>query len=515
MRSTQPRNAGTAISPAFEDRIASDEVTARAAQHRSMPTHPNSGRISRRTSVRRRLLLFLIPSLMLLVVGAAALTYFVALHVATYAYDRSLLDPALDIAANITTDVDGTRLAMQEQAQQALLYDHEDIVVFQVRTPAGDVVVGDRDLARPPPLVAGERAFFDSRLHGEPVRVAVVRSATGMVVQVAETLHKRNRLIWEILAAGVLPTLLIAVATVVLAWTGVARGLSPLSWVRTQLLCRTPEDLQPLDEHSTPVEIAPAVEALNRLFAQLRESNEMQQRFLSNAAHQLRTPLAGLQLHLELLLRRDLPADVHAEIDGLHAATVRASHLANQLLALAKAEARADQANRLAVTDLYAVADDAVHEWVQRAIAAGIDLGFDLAHADIAGNALLLGELLDNLLDNALRYTPAGGTVTVRCGREQGKPYLCVEDNGPGIPESAHGTVFERFSRLAGSPGNGAGLGLSIVKEVVERHRAVLRMETPAGGGTRIVVTFPSVDVDTTVSSNARSTLPEHATLAS
>ena len=472
-------------------------------------------RIPRRTSVRRRLLLFLIPSLLLLVVSAAALTYFVALHVATYAYDRSLLDPALDIAANITTDGDGTRLAMQEQAQQALLYDHEDSVVFQVRTPAGDVVVGDRDLAPPPQLSAGGLAFFDSRLHGEPIRIAAVRSESGMYVQVAETLHKRNRLIWEILAAGVLPTLLIAVATLVLAWTGVARGLSPLSWVRTQLLRRSPDDLRPLDEHATPVEIAPAVEALNRLFAQLRQSNEMQQRFLSNAAHQLRTPLAGLQLHLELLLRRDLPSDVHAEIDGLHAATVRATHLANQLLALAKAEGRTDQANRLVVTDLYAVADHAVHEWVQRAIAAGTDLGFDLAHVDIAGNALLLGELLDNLLDNALRYTPAGGAITVRCGRERGQPYLCVEDNGPGIPESAHERVFERFFRLPGSPGNGAGLGLSIVKEVVERHRAVLRMESPAGGGTRIVVTFPSIDVDAAVSLNATSAPPERATALS
>jgi two-component system sensor histidine kinase TctE len=285
--------------------------------------------------------------------------------------------------------------------------------------------------------------------------------------------------------------------------------------VRTQLLRRSPDDLRPLDEHATPVEIAPAVEALNRLFAQLRQSNEMQQRFLSNAAHQLRTPLAGLQLHLELLLRRDLPSDVHAEIDGLHAATVRATHLANQLLALAKAEGRTDQANRLVVTDLYAVADHAVHEWVQRAIAAGTDLGFDLAHVDIAGNALLLGELLDNLLDNALRYTPAGGAITVRCGRERGQPYLCVEDNGPGIPESAHERVFERFFRLPGSPGNGAGLGLSIVKEVVERHRAVLRMESPAGGGTRIVVTFPSIDVDAAVSLNATSAPPERATALS
>jgi two-component system sensor histidine kinase TctE len=446
---------------------------------------------ARRGSIRRRLLLFLIPSLLLLVVGAAALTYHVALRVATSAYDRSLLDPALDIAANIRDDASGPHLAMQAQAQQALLYDHEDEVVFQVRDASGAVIVGNPSLAPPPSLAPAERAFFDSRYAGEPVRVAAVRSDSGLYVQVAETLHKRNRLVWEILAAGLLPALLIAVGTLALAWTGVARGLAPLAWIRTQILGRTPHDLRPLDDSTTPVEIAPAIEALNRLFAKLRESNESQQRFMANAAHQLRTPLAGLQLHLELLLRRDLDADFRAEISGLHAATVRASHLANQLLALAKAEASIDHPARAAVIDLYAVADRAVQEWVQRAIAREIDLGFVLEHAMVCGNALLLGELLDNLLENALRHAPHGGSVTVRCGHQGGSPFLSVEDDGPGIPLREHARIFERFYRVPGTPGDGAGLGLAIVKEVASGHGAALHIEAPDGRGTRIVVQFP------------------------
>jgi two-component system sensor histidine kinase TctE len=455
-------------------------------------------RSGRRESIRRRLLLFLIPSLLLLIVGASAVTYFVALHVATSAYDRSLLDPALDMAANVRMDADGPRLALLKQAQEALLYDHEDTLVFQIRAPGGAVVAGDDDLNLPPNLQPGERSFFDSRYHGEPVRVAAVRSDTGMYVQVAETLHKRNRLIWEILAAGLLPALLIALATFALAWTGVARGIAPLAWVRTQLLGRSPHDLRPLDEQATPTEIAPAIEALNRLLGQLRESNEMQQRFLANAAHQLRTPLAGLQMHLELLLRRDLSAEVREEISGLHVATVRASHLANQLLALAKAEASADDSTGTASVDLYAVADRAVHEWVQRAIARDIDLGFELEHAEVAGDPVLLGELLDNLLDNALRYTPRGGAVTVRCGSELSHPYLSVEDTGPGIPEAAHGRVFERFYRIQGTPGDGAGLGLAIVKEVAQRHHAALQVESPdnSARGTRIVIRFPAAAVE-------------------
>jgi two-component system sensor histidine kinase TctE len=451
-------------------------------------------RFGHRGSIRRRLLLFLIPSLLLLVVGASALTYFVALHVATSAYDRSLLDPALDMAANVKMDADGPRLALLKQAQEALLYDHEDTLVFQIRAPGGAVVAGDEDLNLPPNLQPGERSFFDSRYRGAPVRVAAVRSDNGLYVQVAETLHKRNRLIWEILAAGLLPALLIATATFAVAWTGVARGLAPLASVRTQLLGRSPHDLRPLDEHTAPTEIAPAIEALNRLLGQLRESNEMQQRFLANAAHQLRTPLAGLQMHLELLLRSDLNAAVRDEISGMHVATVRAGHLANQLLALAKAEASADDSTCTASIDLCAIADRAVHEWVQRAIARDIDLGFVLEHAHVTGDATLLGELLDNLLDNALRYTPRGGAVTVRCGTELGQPYLSVDDTGPGIPEAAHGRVFERFYRIQGTPGDGAGLGLAIVNEVAQRHQATLQLESRdgSGGGTRIVIRFPA-----------------------
>jgi two-component system sensor histidine kinase TctE len=447
-------------------------------------------------SIRRRLLLFLIPSLLLLIIGAAMLAYYVGLRVATSAYDRSLLDPALDMAANVKMEPNGPRLAMLDQVQEALLYDHDDTLVFQIRTPDGALVAGDEELPPAPLLALGTRTFYDSRYRGEPVRVAAVRSDSGLYVQVAETLHKRNYLIREILAAGLLPALLIALATLALAWTGVARGIAPLAWIRTQLLGRTASDLRPLDTRATPEEIAPAIEALNRLLAQVRDSNEMQQRFLANAAHQLRTPLAGLQMHLELLLRRDLNPEVREEIDGMHTATVRASHLANQLLTLAKAEASTDDFDRLAAVDLYAVADRAVQEWIQRAIARDIDLGFELEHTPIAGNPVLLGELLDNLLDNALRYTQRGGSVTVRCGSELGQPYLSVEDNGPGIPESAHGRVFERFYRVHDTPGDGSGLGLAIVKEVVQRHRGALSIESPAPQGTRIVIRFPPVTPD-------------------
>jgi two-component system, OmpR family, sensor histidine kinase TctE len=442
-------------------------------------------------SIRRRLLFFLIPSLLFLVLCGGVLTYGVALSVATSAYDRSLLDPALDMAENIRVGNDGPHLDLLMQAQEALMFDHVDSMVFQIRSADGAVIAGTDELAPAPALRDGERRFFDGVYRGEPVRIAALRTDSGFSVQVGETLSKRHRLIWEILAAGLVPTLLIAFAAVGLAWTGVKHGVAPLARIRSELLGRGPNDLRPLTETGAPAEIAPAVKAFNKLLGRMREASAVQQRFLANAAHQLRTPLAGLQMHLELLLRRDLTPDVRREIERMHVATMRASHLATQLLALARAEASGANGRDAQYFDLRQIADAAAQEWVPRAIARNIDLGFVLESAIVSGNPLLLAELLNNLVDNALRYTPPGGAVTVHSGSDhRGRPYLSVEDNGVGIPEDARGKVFERFYRMEGTPGDGSGLGLAIVKEVVDRHNGVLSVQSGATSGTRIVATF-------------------------
>jgi two-component system sensor histidine kinase TctE len=336
-----------------------------------------------------------------------------------------------------------------------------------------------------------------------------VRTDSGFSVQVGETLSKRHILIWEILAVELVPTLLIAFAAVALAWTGVKHGVAPLARIRAELLGRGPNDLRPLTETGAPAEIAPAVKAFNKLLGRMREASGVQQRFLANAAHQLRTPLAGLQMHLELLLRRELAPDVRSEIERMHVATMRASHLATQLLALARAEASASGRDAQ-YFDLRQIGDAAAQEWVPRAIARNIDLGFVLENAIVSGNPLLLSELLNNLVDNALRYTPRGGTVTVRSGTDDGgRPYLSVEDNGVGIPEDARSKVFERFYRIEGTPGEGSGLGLAIVKEVVDRHNGVLSVQSGATSGTRIIATFAAP-----TAALARHAAPKHRSAA-
>jgi two-component system sensor histidine kinase TctE len=289
------------------------------------------------------------------------------------------------------------------------------------------------------------------------------------------------------------PTLFIAAATIGLAWWGVARGLRPLADMRNELLGRSPRDLRPIPKTTAPVEIAPVVDAFNDLLQQLHDASMMQQRFLANAAHQLRTPLAGLQMHLELMLRRELEPGVRSELERMHGATIRAGRLANQLLALAKAESAPDQGKPLEVLDLMAVAGDAARNWSALAIERRIDLGFALAPARMRGDSLLIPELLDNLLDNALRYTPAGGAVTVGTGVRDGMSQISVEDTGPGINAGERGKVFERFYRIAGTEGDGSGLGLAIVKEIVDRHGGTAAIGAcEAHGGTRICVSFPS-----------------------
>jgi len=427
-----------------------------------------------------------------MVSGAAAVTYWVAVHSANNAYDRSLLDPALDISENLRFDSAGAHVDLPPKALEALVYDQVDRVVFQVRSPDNAIVAGDRDLPPPPGLGPGQQTFFTATSSGEEMRVAAHRTANGYVVQVGETLHKRNRLVGEIVAAELIPTLLVAGAAIALALLGIDQGLHPLEELRSELIRRGPRDLHPLGSAAAPVEIAPVVGAFNRLLGEVRDASTMQQRFLANAAHQLRTPLAGLQMHLELLLRRDVSRDVRPELERMHGATVRASRLANQLLALAKAESSLDVPHELARVDLRTIASEAASDWVPQARARDIDLGFALERAEVEGDPLLLSELIDNLLDNAVRYTPRGGSVTVRSGCADGAPFLSVEDNGPGIPVAERGRVLERFYRIPGTSGDGSGLGLAIVQEVVARHDGVLEIDAAGDrGGTRFSVRFP------------------------
>jgi two-component system, OmpR family, sensor histidine kinase TctE len=311
-------------------------------------------------------------------------------------------------------------------------------------------------------------------------------------VQVAETTNKRRKLARNIVLSSLVPELVIAAATLALVWFGVQRGLAPLEDLSREIRARSARDLRPIDPGHAPDEARPLVGALNQLFRQVAEASDNQQRFLANAAHQLRTPLAGLQAHTELTLAQDLPPETRAELEQVHRATIRTARLATQLLALARAEPGGYRGDVQAPADLRAVVEDAADEWVHRALAKEIDLGFELADARVAGDVLLLREALGNLIHNALEYAPSGGRVTVRTGTRKREAFLEVEDDGPGIPAAEREQVLERFYRVAGTPGTGSGLGLSIVREIALAHGARLEIgEGEAGRGCRVGLTFP------------------------
>ncbi|HUL93981.1 MAG TPA: sensor histidine kinase N-terminal domain-containing protein [Burkholderiales bacterium] len=445
-------------------------------------------------SLRRHLTYWLLGPLLLLVAAGSFLSYRIALSAANKAYDSALLDPALAIASHLKPG--GTRLELDlpSIAIEALRIDTEDRVYYQVLGPAGELIAGTPRLPAPPErLQPGEHIYYDATLEGERVRIAAraVRVETGTaIVQVAETLIKRDKLVLELLVASTVPQVLIAFAAVALLWLGIGQGLRPLDRLRGEIAARSPRDLRPFSERDKPQEVHSLVAALNQLLSRLNAAIASQQRFIANAAHQLRTPLAGLKTHAELARREPSTSELRSLLDMIAAETQRTSHLVNQLLTLARAEPGESPGGQ--PVNLHEIVGRDVRDWVQRAVGKNIDLGFELEDAWTLGEPLLLRELAANLLDNALAYTQAGGSVTVRTGVRNGESVLEVEDNGPGIPEAEREKVFERFYRVPATGGEGCGLGLSIVSEIAERHSARIELADSAGGrGTLIRAVFP------------------------
>jgi two-component system sensor histidine kinase TctE len=446
--------------------------------------------------IRTLLLGWLLVPLALVLAGSAVASYTTALRIATEAYDRALLDPALAIAQRLSA-ADGTvELDLSPAALEALRVDSSDRMYFAV-TARGRLVAGQSEIPAPPEEPAeGAPVFYDATVRGEAVRVAAmtVPFAEGpTLIMVAETLVKRERMVRQLLASSALPELAFFVVALAVVWYGVGRGLAPLENLRAELAARAPRDLRPVAEEHAPVEVRPLVQALNDLLRRLGESIDAQQRFVADAAHQLRTPLAALQAQVDAARAVALPPELAATVEHLHAAARRAAHLSRQLLMLAAVEPSTGRPYAPEPTDLAAVAQDRVADWVARADTKAIDLGFELDPAPVAGEPNLLGELAANLVDNALHYTPRGGEVTLRTGRRNGQAFLEVQDSGPGIPAAERERVFERFHRVKGTPGEGTGLGLAIVREIAHRHGAAVDVAAAASGrGTVVAVSFPA-----------------------
>lgn len=470
-------------------------------------------------SLRRNLLQALAGPTTLLILAAGAVAYGTAKGVVNSAYDQNLLNLAHGVASHVHPIGNWSELHLPAEAERILRTDTRDEIFFRVRDKQNRVLGGDADFPilddldpastlpipyqsefatganSQPPKLLQTTVFRELEYRGEPVRaVRLYRSVGdgGIYVTVGETLHKRRDAMDRLLLGFVSASVLLALAAAVAARFGIPSGLAPLQHLADSLRRRAGTDLSAIDLAAVPDEIREVVGALNALFERLRKASARQREFLQDAAHQLRTPLAGLQMQLELLEARPLDETARAH---LRSSVDRVTRLANQLLALARAESGGRMLADATPVELAPLIDDLVEGWLEIADRRGIDLGIQREAVSLVGDPTLLQELISNLMDNALKYTPAGGSVTLHCSPAPDGRNIEIEvaDTGPGIPESVREQVFERFYRHTGTTVGGSGLGLPIAREIVRCHGGHITLASGAHGhGTVVRVSLPA-----------------------
>ena len=448
--------------------------------------------------LRTRLLRWLLVPLTALLTVDTFVGYWVAVNFAQRAYDRVLVEIARELSLHVRAAEGRLELVLPDQVRRVLLTDQADRIFFEVVDAQGREIAG-----QPIPAAPGGPAghpLYDGVIEGHPVRIVALRFGPGAddkaiagEVRVAETGTKRGALAREILLSVVVPqVLLIAIAGIVV-WVGVVRGLASLPPLQRAVASRSDRDRSPVALDTVPGELVPLLQSINVLLARLDRAMTLQSRFISDAAHQLKTPIAVLRAQFELAMRETDPAQMRQALESSRAGLERFSRVVSQLLSLARNEPEAAGAVALSPVDLRALTLEAASEWVPAALKRDIDLGFDDpgAAVEVDGDASRLRELLDNLLDNAVRYSRRGGRVTVRL-LDAPAPSIEVNDDGERIPPGDRERIFERFHRLLGSAAEGSGLGLSIAQEIATLHGARIELRDDDDGiGNSFVVRFP------------------------
>ena len=448
---------------------------------------------------------WMLTPLLLLWPVSLALTWLVAQGLANKPFDRALEYNAQALAQLVTVQKDKVQFNLPQPASEILRADESDIVYYQVLAPDGRFLSGERDLPKPPDEekpFSGEVRLRDAEMRGVDIRVAYIwvrvplPDAPAALVQVAETRSKRSVLATEIIKGVMLPQFVILPLAVLLVWLALARGIKPLHLLEERIRARKPDDLSPLDHKAVPMEVAPLVDSVNDLLRRLNDSIATQKRFLADAAHQLKTPLAGLRMQADLAQREGTSTEeLKLSLKQIGRSSIRATHTVNQLLSMARAEGGSTSGLQRQRVDLARLVIEVVQDSVPRALDKGIDLGYEGADPGapgvyMEGNATLLKELVRNLVDNAINYTPSTpdkpGMVTARVLADTfGRVVMVqIEDSGPGVPEGERELVFQPFYRALGTEADGSGLGLPIVREIARQHGAEVRLEDVRPGAT-------------------------------
>jgi two-component system sensor histidine kinase TctE len=480
-----------------------------------------------RRSLFGEILDWMLTPLLLLWPISLALTWLVAQNIAGKPFDRALEYNVQALAKLVVVKSNQVQFNLTGPAREILRADDTDLVYYQVLGTRGEYLSGEHDLPAPPDEdkpTNGEVRLREDLIQGQDVRVAYTwvkvdlvnaspsasssssprsPSSVLVLVQVAETLEKRKTLATEIVKGTMVPQFVTLPLAVLLVWLALVRGIKPLAQLEKRIRARKPDDMSPLDDTAVPEEVAPLVSSINDLLSRLKVSLTTQRRFLADAAHQLKTPLAGLRMQADLAQRETDAEELKKSLKHIGQASIRATHTVNQLLALARAETTGRSLAKQSV-DMVLIASEVMADSVPRALEKKIDLGYDGPAAGeqnttLEGNPTLLKEMVRNLLDNAIAYTPENGRVTLRLltDRFSGVLVLLVEDSGPGIPESERELVFQPFYRALGTNVDGSGLGLAIVLEIANQHDATISIEDATEGhvsitspGTRIAIRF-------------------------
>jgi two-component system, OmpR family, sensor histidine kinase TctE len=450
-------------------------------------------------SLRLSILSKLIIPLILIITLESVLSYFVTLHYVNKTYDGWLLDTARALAQEIKVKDGKVLVELPPAAMEIVKWDEQDKTHFKVESASLGLLAGDNLVPEPSSqLDWSAPIFFESVIRNEPVRIvsmAVKREASEdtFYIHVAETLNKRRGMMQDILLADLLPQIAFVTIIGIYLLVVLKRVLKPLYVLADEVAKRSPRDLSPIKESHVFEEVKTLTDTINDLLHRLAQAIAAQQRFIANAAHQLRTPLAGFVLQAERAAREHDIALMRPALYQMQNSANRLSHTVNQLLVLAKSEPvdGTFEFNHLNLSELVRTT---CMDWAPKALHKQMELSFENADQDlfVQGDENLLRELLANLLDNAICYGLDGGNIAVRLTAAP-DPALIVEDDGPGIPQSEKEMIFERFYRIQGSSGNGCGLGLAIVKEIAVLHNIRLELNnTRVEGGIRFVLTFPA-----------------------
>lgn len=457
-----------------------------------------------RHSIRRRLLSWLLLPLLLLSVILTFVSYWDIRAVVRDIFDKQLLNSADIVASRVRSRNGRIEVDLPPGAQAVLRHHYKDKFRYAILDSKLGLISGDRDLPAPPVKpVSDSPIFWAAVLHGEEMRLAAIAVAVpaffddSVVVEVAETRYSRQSLANYVTFIVLLPQLILIVLAATIAWVAVGKGLKQLSELQREIEQRSLDDLSQIDESHAPMEVQSLVSSLNRLLGRLQEEIQTQKRFTANAAHQLRTPIAGIKTFVSIALRTAREKDMIDFLQHIQSGVNRMSRLVNQMLSLARTDT--DAMKRVAVKriDLNDLASEVAEEFVPLSISCNLELGYQDASvpAYINGDPVSLREMISNLVDNAIRYSGRGGNVNVMV-TVNGCVSLIVEDDGPGIPKEHRTLVFERFYRILGRDVPGSGLGLSIVNEIARAHGAEIFVSDGAGGkGTKFTVKFPAVDI--------------------